>query len=34
MGWREEAIIITLGLIGPWAALIAWLLLVGDLGWG
>ena len=26
--------IIMVGLLGPWAGLAAWLLLVGDLGWG
>lgn len=31
--WREELVILTLGLLGPWAGLVAWLLLVGDIGW-
>jgi hypothetical protein len=34
VGWKEELTIIMLGLLGPWAGLAAWLLLVGDLGWG
>lgn len=33
MDWREELVIIMMGLLGPWAGLAAWLLLVGDVGW-
>jgi len=34
MSWREELTIIMLGLLGPWAGLAAWLLLlVGGVGW-
>lgn len=31
--WREELVIIAIGLLGPWGGLIAWCLFVGDLGW-
>ena len=31
--WQEEVLILFVGLIGPWCALIAWCVFVGDIGW-